>query len=739
MEIDCTVVMPVLNLRQSIELVLRCLEAQSHPADRFECIVIDDGSTDGTRQFLETYSSSLQLMCIFNSVNQGRGAARNAGWKQGRGRIVAFLDGDNLPSPGWVSGIVQAFSGEAYDVVSGQRYCITVDPKQVGLIDRIAALAAATPGELFRKEVVRQFESLHRHARFGTYPISAFETFDRVVQEICQSRADSIVSAYSFVSCNVAVDRKLLAQVGGFDEFLRRAEDTDLGFRLWLTGARFGYAEGAYTYHQYAAGEFNRTLDTVEAMGFFCRHPYRIVPLVYLWFVCETAEGRLEAHPAFANLHTLLTEGPAMSDLDVDRECRRLGQPPMPADCCHDRGNLIEYLSKIFGIPRISLDAYLSRATEHGLYAQRAGDQEFFDLRLTSNWLRSQAGVLENIFQNTASFQRKSSMRTAGAPDAGPGVVRYRGTYEIAVDSSSLSGFHACEISNIPLPVENEAQRGLRFIRCAPPDLLAHIDGESRMIRHYPCPAGPDGVRVAYEFECEVREIAGEKEKISDQKPLSSFLRPLVAPRDYPGAKAILRKINAGKNAEPVVLARRIYDWIQVNVAVYESPEAQNNILSLGFGSCRDRSRLFVNLCRMAMIPARERCGILLSWEAEDSWTATGACRPGPLAHTWAEYHISGHGWRPVDLCGCLCARWSLAGLRMPRPDLREESAIRNFSGREYYFGNLDPYRLYCGDDLNESPLTVECFDTRSPSSRSRPKFVTHSLTVQLLPETSRF
>jgi len=58
-----------------------------------ECIVVDDGSTDGTAAILATISDS--RLRVIGQRNQGVSAARNAGIDAARGEIIAFLDGDD--------------------------------------------------------------------------------------------------------------------------------------------------------------------------------------------------------------------------------------------------------------------------------------------------------------------------------------------------------------------------------------------------------------------------------------------------------------------------------------------------------------------------------------------------------------------------------------------------------------------------------------------------------------------
>ena len=77
-------------LQKAVESVL----AQTYPA--FELIVVDDGSTDGTRQILSAYAGRLKLIC---QSNRGVSAARNTGIRAADGQLIAFLDSDDYWMP----------------------------------------------------------------------------------------------------------------------------------------------------------------------------------------------------------------------------------------------------------------------------------------------------------------------------------------------------------------------------------------------------------------------------------------------------------------------------------------------------------------------------------------------------------------------------------------------------------------------------------------------------------------
>lgn len=87
--ISCIV--PVFNSERYLREALDSIFAQTHP--RFEVIVVDDGSTDGTATVVSSYGSEIRYV---RQGNAGPAAARNLGLNIGRGDYVAFLDADDL-------------------------------------------------------------------------------------------------------------------------------------------------------------------------------------------------------------------------------------------------------------------------------------------------------------------------------------------------------------------------------------------------------------------------------------------------------------------------------------------------------------------------------------------------------------------------------------------------------------------------------------------------------------------
>jgi len=95
-----SVIIPTFNRRDIIEQTLFALEAQTMDKELFEVIIVDDGSTDDTADFLERYKNRAHLHFTYLSKkNEGQGIARNTGFDVSEGKYVLFLGDDHIPLP----------------------------------------------------------------------------------------------------------------------------------------------------------------------------------------------------------------------------------------------------------------------------------------------------------------------------------------------------------------------------------------------------------------------------------------------------------------------------------------------------------------------------------------------------------------------------------------------------------------------------------------------------------------
>ncbi len=114
-----SVVMPVFNERSTIDEIVRRVLA---PGGRKELIVVDDGSTDGTRELLAALQQELGFTLVLQERNHGKGAALRRGFQEVRGDIVIVQDADLEYSPEEFPQLIELICQGRADVVFGSRF-----------------------------------------------------------------------------------------------------------------------------------------------------------------------------------------------------------------------------------------------------------------------------------------------------------------------------------------------------------------------------------------------------------------------------------------------------------------------------------------------------------------------------------------------------------------------------------------------------------------------------------------
>ena len=103
-----TVVLCTHNRELYLAMAIDSILAQHAKGVPYELLVVDNCSTDGTSVLCERYAGRLEFRYIQES-QLGLCHARNAGWRNARGVIVAYFDDDAIADPGWVKAIAEAF------------------------------------------------------------------------------------------------------------------------------------------------------------------------------------------------------------------------------------------------------------------------------------------------------------------------------------------------------------------------------------------------------------------------------------------------------------------------------------------------------------------------------------------------------------------------------------------------------------------------------------------------------
>jgi len=131
--LDFSIIVPVLNEERHIDICFSAIAGLKTPVDRYEVMLIDNGSTDRTLALAGEYANRFNLV-IYSKPGIHISAMRNFGVSKARGKILAFLDADCIVSDQWLNHARQTFQrelvaprGGALPAIAGAAYQIPPD------------------------------------------------------------------------------------------------------------------------------------------------------------------------------------------------------------------------------------------------------------------------------------------------------------------------------------------------------------------------------------------------------------------------------------------------------------------------------------------------------------------------------------------------------------------------------------------------------------------------------------
>ena len=114
-----SIIIPCFNEIKTLEEVIK--KVKNSPISSKEIIIIDDFSTDGSREFLRNLKDEL-ITIKFHEYNKGKGAALNTGFKNAKGRIIIIQDADLEYDPSEYPNLINPILENKADVVYGSRF-----------------------------------------------------------------------------------------------------------------------------------------------------------------------------------------------------------------------------------------------------------------------------------------------------------------------------------------------------------------------------------------------------------------------------------------------------------------------------------------------------------------------------------------------------------------------------------------------------------------------------------------
>lgn len=149
--VELSIIIPCYNSEKYICELLDSIKIKNIP--KYEIIIIDDGSTDNTLQVVKKYikTTHKESTCtVASQHNQGVSAARNKGLELASGKLISFLDSDDMVADGYFDVVYELFSKDTYlDVICCYRSNRIDDLK--GLVISTCNIEVIGPNELLRK------------------------------------------------------------------------------------------------------------------------------------------------------------------------------------------------------------------------------------------------------------------------------------------------------------------------------------------------------------------------------------------------------------------------------------------------------------------------------------------------------------------------------------------------------------------------------------------------------------
>lgn len=234
-DIIFSIVLCTYNREKHIKRCLESLISQNFPKNRYEIIVVDDGSTDATMDIVSQYPVRL----IKHKKNQGIAAARNTGLKAAKGKIYICFDDDCYADKDWLKNLAKAYKRYETDTVMG--ICGFIElTGQSGLIDKyMEDIGYANPSPVIYGLSTNPIIRFYAYLKNMFFPAIQGHEKELEVNEIWGANCSFPIS--------------ILKAINGWNEKMSGVEDTELCDRIKkrFPDKKFMCTKDAVIYHDH--------------------------------------------------------------------------------------------------------------------------------------------------------------------------------------------------------------------------------------------------------------------------------------------------------------------------------------------------------------------------------------------------------------------------------------------------------------------------------------------------------
>lgn len=198
-----SVIIVTYNRLGQLQECLNALKNQTLDKDKYDVIVVDDGSSDGTKEYLQELNwEDKPRYRYFLEEHQGLVGARNFGAAKSSAKYISFTDDDCIPEPQWLEKVLQTFA----------------------LSENVAVVGAVTR-PVFRNKLFK--------------PINVFTQMpvEQNDPQISYVKGETgLIGLRPFSGCNLHINREIFNRLGKFNVEIQPSEDIDFMYRYLNSG-----------------------------------------------------------------------------------------------------------------------------------------------------------------------------------------------------------------------------------------------------------------------------------------------------------------------------------------------------------------------------------------------------------------------------------------------------------------------------------------------------------------------